>query len=598
MFIKIFEMMSRNQLLFSAVISSFLAITCAAVIGSDTGSAATAFGSYAITGTKTSSNIQPNARPFRRNILDLQNDTPAWSLYLQAMSAMQNSNENSQLSYFQIAGIHGQPYIPWNNVGTGPVSSWGGYCTHTSVLFPSWHRPYLALFEQVLGTYIQNIAQQYPPELRQRYQAAADNFRIPYWDWASDSQVPPAITQPQIQVTTPTGIQTITNPLYQYKFQGYFSQSALLNGLGQTVRNPDTVDGPSNYDKINALMSGEGATGKSWTALVKIKDYDTFATTALPGTSIEAVHGEIHTIIGGDNGHMTLLDWSAFDPIFWLHHCNVDRLFTMWQAINPSAFMTPLNEPGTFTLPRNSFDTQFTPLTPFTSNNFGTLYNSFTARSTKTFGYAYPEVQDWLFSPADLARNVTAQVNAMYDPTGIFRRDPKKALNPRSKLTVGSTTKEWSVQVQVSKFDLGGDYFYVRIFLGDVPANPQDWAMSNNIVGSLPIMPPPNIGAGPLPDIRVHNEFVVTHNLLGPDHDPEDVKKMVPYLKEKISWRIQKMDGTVVPTEKCPSLRVAVQDEVVTMAKSIYELPIYGKKTYHPEVTNDKIGGDKGGAAG
>ncbi|KAH6678140.1 hypothetical protein B0J14DRAFT_582032 [Halenospora varia] len=591
-------MMPRTQLLFGALLSSFLTITCAAVIGSDAGSAATAFGSYAITGTKTSSNIQPNSRPFRKNILDLQNDTPAWSLYLQAMSAMQNANENSQLSYFQIAGIHGQPYVSWNNVGTTPVSGWGGYCTHTSVLFPSWHRPYLALFEQVLGTYIQDIAKQYPPELRSTYQAAADNFRIPYWDWASDYRVPPAITQPQIQVITPTGIQTITNPLYQYKFQGYFAQSALHSGLGQTVRNPDTVDGPSNYDKINALMSGEGATGKSWTALVKIKDYDTFATAAVPGTSVEAVHGEIHNIVGGDYGHMTMLDWSAFDPIFWLHHCNVDRLFAMWQAINPNAIMMSLSEPGTFTLYAHSFDTQFTPLTPFTSNTFGTLYNSITARSTKTFGYAYPEVQDWLFSPADLTRNVTAQVNAMYDPTGIFRRDPNKSLNPRSKLIEGSTTKEWSVQVQVSKFDLGGDYFYVKIFLGDVPANPRDWAMSGNVVGSLPIMPPPHTGAGPMPDIRVHNEFVVTRNLLGPDHDLEDVKKMVPYLKDKLSWRIQKMDGTVVPTEKCPSLRVAVQDEVVTMAESIYELPIYGKKTYHPEVTKDKVGGDRGSAAG
>lgn len=53
-------------------------------------------------------------------------------------------------SFFQIGGIHGLPYIPWDNA-TGadfdPNTQWGGYCTHGSVLFPTWHRPYVMLFE-------------------------------------------------------------------------------------------------------------------------------------------------------------------------------------------------------------------------------------------------------------------------------------------------------------------------------------------------------------------------------------------------------------------------------------------------------------------
>ena len=30
-------------------------------------------------------------------------------------------------------------------------------------------------------------------------------------------------------------------------------------------------------------------------------------------------------------------DVSRFDPIFWLHHCNVDRMYALWQALHPDA---------------------------------------------------------------------------------------------------------------------------------------------------------------------------------------------------------------------------------------------------------------------
>jgi hypothetical protein len=47
-------------------------------------------------------------------------------------------------SYYQISGIHGEPHVPWNGA-TAQKS--GSYCQHGSVLFPTWHRSYLLLFE-------------------------------------------------------------------------------------------------------------------------------------------------------------------------------------------------------------------------------------------------------------------------------------------------------------------------------------------------------------------------------------------------------------------------------------------------------------------
>lgn len=36
--------------------------------------------------------------------------------------------------------------------------------------------------------------------------------------------------------------------------------------------------------------------------------------------NIESIHGQIHVSIGGNGGHMTYTPWSAFDPVFFLHH--------------------------------------------------------------------------------------------------------------------------------------------------------------------------------------------------------------------------------------------------------------------------------------
>ena len=63
---------------------------------------------------------------------------------------MFNASQSDQTSHFGIGGIHGLPYVQWEGAGgTHPVkgSQWGGYCTHGCVLFPTWHRPYVALYE-------------------------------------------------------------------------------------------------------------------------------------------------------------------------------------------------------------------------------------------------------------------------------------------------------------------------------------------------------------------------------------------------------------------------------------------------------------------
>lgn len=49
-------------------------------------------------------------------------------------------------------------------------------------------------------------------------------------------------------------------------------------------------------------------------------------------TAIEgAVHADVHNAVGGDMATAS----SPTDPLFWLHHANLDRIFSEWQASHP-----------------------------------------------------------------------------------------------------------------------------------------------------------------------------------------------------------------------------------------------------------------------
>ncbi|OJD13983.1 hypothetical protein AJ78_05620 [Emergomyces pasteurianus Ep9510] len=168
--------------------------------------------------------------PLRIEIHDLQKDVHKWSLYVLALRIFYDRPADHPKSYFQISGIHGMPYRPWNGEEVpknGPKPT--GYCTHSTVLFPSWHRPYVALYEQCIQ---EIIATEILPKIPgndpdyQKYKTAAETFRIPYWDWAApppESQqeiinkwLPPTAQEKQVPNLVPGFPQAIDNPLYQY----------------------------------------------------------------------------------------------------------------------------------------------------------------------------------------------------------------------------------------------------------------------------------------------------------------------------------------------------------------------------------------------
>jgi tyrosinase len=72
--------------------------------------------------------------------------------------------------------------------------------------------------------------------------------------------------------------------------------------------------------------------------------------------SIQDSHNCLHEIVGGDLNeecpgsipkHLCTTSYSPNDPLFWLHHAQMDRLWSMWQAVHPVNFKAfggvPLN---------------------------------------------------------------------------------------------------------------------------------------------------------------------------------------------------------------------------------------------------------------
>ncbi|KAF2259352.1 Di-copper centre-containing protein [Lojkania enalia] len=359
--------------------------------------------------------------PLRREIRDLQANYPdQWNLYLLGLADLQKKPATDLLSYYQLAGIHGQPYVPWNGVNGTTNSRFGGYCTHSSILFLTWHRPYLAVYEQALYASVQDVASSFQEPLRSRYVAAAKDFRMPYWDWAtrinrSTSAFPTAISSSTATIIDVDGAtKEIDNPLYSFRFddKAIPSNSDLAldrywSQFPNTIRAPDR-NGNSRNSLVSRVITNEAASLRTNVSLMLLsyKEFDGFSNNAwlrsgTPGTygSLEDVHNEIHDKVG-NGGHMGSLDVSSFDPVFWLHHTNVDRLWAIWQALNPNAYAIDkvAGAPeANFTIAAGSRVNGETELKPFYDASANEFWNSAGVKYTPPFGYAYPETQRWLY---------------------------------------------------------------------------------------------------------------------------------------------------------------------------------------------------------
>lgn len=182
--------------------------------------------------------------------------------------------------------------------------------------------------------------------------------------------------------------------------------------------------------------------------------------------SFESPHNTVHNAVGCPNGTMYDLNWSAFDPVFMLHHANVDRLIALWQAVyyNSSIYTIADYEPALYGTAAGNVGV-LTPLKPFYDAS-GNFHTSESVRNISVFGYTYPELQPMMpggqvasVSPDELSSYVKFRVNALYTDnsttatsyggnTGRRFRGPRRARETAKGVIVSKT---WSVAIQVDK---------------------------------------------------------------------------------------------------------------------------------------------------
>ncbi|KAG9607898.1 Di-copper centre-containing protein, partial [Aureobasidium melanogenum] len=335
--------------------------------------------------------VTGNGIQVRMELRTMQQQYPdMFNVFLLGLRSFMQMDQSDPLSYYQIAGIHGRPYVPWDGIGTAPGFG-GGYCTHTSNLFLPWHRPYLALIEQELYKHIQQAAQSFPAgATRDKYVAAAQNWRFPYWDWAaipcsSCKAFPTLLSDQWATVTTPTGVQTIPNPLFRYDFHPVSVSDMVYNPFASwdvTKRYPTSWDASASSQ--NNLLNNIFANSQSnyrdrlYNLYTNYNNFSQFGDSAWISSSstnadsLESIHDAIHSSVG-NNGHMTYLDYAAFDPVFWLHHVMVDRSFALWQTLHTDTYVEPLAAVGsTFTYPAGTVNDENSALTPFFKDTAGT----------------------------------------------------------------------------------------------------------------------------------------------------------------------------------------------------------------------------------
>ena len=109
------------------------------------------------------------------------------------------------------------------------------------------------------------------------------------------------------------------------------------SGWGSTFRYP-AQDGSGNIisqdDSVTAALDQQVQSIQQNVYLImgSYTDFAAFSnttwdTSGQPGAygSLEDIHDNIHGTVGGSTptgaGDMSILDYAAFDPVFWLHHC-------------------------------------------------------------------------------------------------------------------------------------------------------------------------------------------------------------------------------------------------------------------------------------
>ncbi|KAF1845111.1 tyrosinase [Cucurbitaria berberidis CBS 394.84] len=467
----------------------------------------------------------------RQELRELEKDTELWNIFLQAFSRFQAMDQSEKVSYYQVASIHGAPFKEWDGVTGQADQEMMGYCPHTSSMFGPWHRPYLALFEQILHDRSLEIANEHPAgQARIKAVELANRIRLPEFQFKNWNH-------------------TIRYP---------------LNGFA--------VNATSRDDEVNVRVGKQQPNLRStlYKLLTTYQPFMQVSNKANGGTigNFETLHDGVHNTFG--LGHLGIVEVSAFDPAFWFHHCNMDRIIAMYQSRYPDTWIEDSEQAmGTFAVSKGSVLGTASSLAPFHRNALGDMWTSTTARDWTAFGYTYPEL---VGNPSN--ESLTLSINHLYKPQTQCLNNTNTTIPAPGRNTTNTTqVTEWLCEVNMPT-DIKISYS-VRAFFGKPNANPKKWPTDPNHVGQLASMSSPRMNSS----VIVTGTIDLTEKLAQRHQSGElkalDKESVTAYLKANLTWRIQALDYSEIPRKNAPAgLNLTVFNVPVTVPQKDTDVPI------------------------
>lgn len=153
---------------------------------------------------------------------------------------------------------------------------------HLRSMGPTGHDWGVHSMPGMLGRNFLTWHRQYLRAFELRLQRENPNVTIPYWDWIADRRLPRRLNRREL--------------LRRWGIERFWSRDFL----------PERTD-------LNAA-----------TRRAKFPPFQRL---------LEQVHNNVHLAVGGQ---MATAE-SPADPLFWLHHANIDRIWARWQERHPRA---------------------------------------------------------------------------------------------------------------------------------------------------------------------------------------------------------------------------------------------------------------------
>lgn len=330
--------------------------------------------------------------------------------------------------------------------------------------------------------------------------------------------------------------------------------------------------------------------------------------------SLENLHDNLHALLGGFQGHMTIVPFSAFDPLFFLHHCNVDRLFALWQVFHPKSWIVPeVARVNSYTTSVGQLLDSTSALTPFYANHDGDFWTSDMIRDTTALGYTYSELANSGISLSNMTSILNGQaqvariVNQLYGGYSVNSIKTQSKRSERNHIRHGqghdgwymgrgrrSTAslpvtkiiseqgkyREWIANIRVTRQALGGP-FSIDLALGG-PSKQALYVGSMSIFASPPAIasmkkmaPGAEYISGTVPLTAALVDEVADGTVMS--MEPGDVE---PYLREYLTTRVVGADGTEADPAGVAGLNIEVVSWPVQATSSEAELPTWGEADY------------------